>query len=159
MKRTLFLTLVFAHLVGVGLGQAILLEDTDTLKHTIGTPIHQVRIYEIPKENRQVFHKRFKDHAHRIMIKYGFNIVAMWESEFEGKIEFVYLLEWTDENTMKTAWNNFMADQEWKDIKAETSRVHGTFVTKIQDRTLLLTNYSPLRVLIEGQRNGSIKQK
>jgi len=42
--------------------------------------IHQLRIYEIPKQNREVFHNRFRDHAKRIMEKYDFHIVAIWES-------------------------------------------------------------------------------
>jgi len=113
------------------------------------TPIHQLRIYEIPRENRQVFHERFRDHAQRIMKKYGFQIVAIWESEFEGKLEFVYLLEWKDEPTMKSSWSNFMNDQEWKDIKAKTAKAHGTFVDKIEERTLILTDYSPSKSFID----------
>jgi hypothetical protein len=113
------------------------------------TPIHQLRIYEVPHENLQVFHERFRDHAARIMKKYGFNIVAMWQSEFEYKQEFIYLLEWQDETTMKNAWSSFMADQEWKDIKAETGKLHGTFVNGIEDRTLILTGYSPQKELLK----------
>ena len=112
-------------------------------------PIHQLRIYEIPEENRQAFHDRFKDHAHRIMKKYGFTIVTMWESSSEGKLEFIYLLEWPNEAAMKKAWENFMADQEWKDIKAETGKLHGTFVNRITDRTLKLTDYSPQQTLLQ----------
>lgn len=121
------------------------------LEQLQNTPIHQLRIYEIPKANRQVFNERFKDHAYRIMKKYGFTIVSMWESELNGKLEFIYLLEWKDENTMKTAWSNFMEDQEWKDIKARTSKIYGTFVDKIEDRTLILTSYSPYQELIKKQ--------
>jgi hypothetical protein len=112
-------------------------------------PIHQLRVYEVPKENKQVFHERFRDHAHRIMKKYGFHIVATWESTFDNKVEFVYLLEWPDEATMKSAWSNFMADQEWKDIKAETGKKYGTFVNHIEDRTLILTDYSPQKILLK----------
>lgn len=49
------------------------------------SPVHQLRIYEINDENRQAFHDRFRDHAARIMEKYGFDIVAMWESSFEDR--------------------------------------------------------------------------
>ena len=42
--------------------------------------IQQLRIYEIPEENRSAFNDRFRDHAARIMKRYGFNIRAMWES-------------------------------------------------------------------------------
>ena len=110
-------------------------------------PIHQLRIYEVPLENKQAFHNRFRDHAQRIMKKYGFKIIAMWESELDKKLEFVYLLEWKDQATMKSSWNNFMNDQEWKDIKAETGKVHGKFVNKIEERTLVLTDYSPSKIL------------
>ncbi|MCS4302838.1 NIPSNAP family protein [Chryseobacterium sp. BIGb0232] len=112
-------------------------------------PVHQLRIYEIPKENRQVFLDRFRDHALRIMKKYGFNIVSIWESESEEKTEFVYLLEWKDENTMKIAWQGFMADKEWKEIKVQTAKLHGDFVNNIEDRTLKLTDFSPEKKLLK----------
>lgn len=118
---------------------------------TIETPIHQLRIYQVPKENNKVFHERFRDHAYRIMKKYGFNIVSIWESNYNDKVEFVYLLEWKDKKTMEEAWKNFMADQDWKDIKKETSSLHGTFVENIEDRTLILTDYSPQKKLLQDQ--------
>jgi hypothetical protein len=110
-------------------------------------PVHQLRIYEIFDNNKQAFHDRFRDHAMRIMAKYDFNIVAMWEAKNGTRTEFVYLLEWPDESTMKDRWSKFMADQEWSDIKKETAAKHGKLVGEIQDRTLRLTAYSPRQVL------------
>lgn len=112
-------------------------------------PVHQLRIYEIPKENREVFHERFKDHAMRIMKKYGFKIIAIWESETGEKVEFVYLLEWKDKQTMTESWKKFMADEEWAEIKKKTSKKHGTFVNGIQEKTLVLTGYSPQTNLLK----------
>ncbi len=37
------------------------------------------------------------------MKKYGFTIVPIWESEFEGKTEFIYWFEWKNEEAMKMA--------------------------------------------------------
>ena len=37
----------------------------------------------------------------RIMRTYNFDIVAMWEAQASGRIEFVYLLKWPDEATMQ----------------------------------------------------------
>jgi NIPSNAP len=105
--------------------------------------VHQLRIYELYDETKAAFHERFRDHAERIMGRYDFHIVAMWEARTGDGPEFVYLLEWPDEATMKKRWAEFMADQEWSDIKAETSRIHGDFVGGIEDRTLVLTDYSP----------------
>lgn len=107
------------------------------------TPIYQLRIYEVPMENREVFHERFKDHALRIMKNYGFNVLNIWESVSDDRLEFIYLLSWENENAMKQAWEGFMDDQEWKDIKAETGKSHGVFVNNIEEKTLILTDYSP----------------
>jgi hypothetical protein len=114
---------------------------------TLADPVHQLRIYEIFDTNKQAFHDRFRDHAMRIMKKYDFNIVAQWEAKNGARTEFVYLLEWPDEPTMKDRWAKFMADKEWSDIKKETGAKHGKMVGEIQDRTLNLTPYSPQKRL------------
>jgi hypothetical protein len=105
--------------------------------------IEQLRIYEIFDGNKAAFHERFGDHAQRIMKRYGFNIVAMWESRHGNRTEFVYLLRWSDEGTMQQRWAQFMADQEWSEIKKKWAAVHGRAVGEIQDRTLKRTSYSP----------------
>jgi hypothetical protein len=133
LVATLAMLILFA---GIGLSQAAAAEDGKQV-------VHQLRIYELFEDTREAFHERFRDHAQRIMERYDFRIVAMWESRTDDRIEFVYLLEWPDEQTMKDRWAAFMADQEWSDIKAQTARIHGQFVGDIEDRTLLLTDYSP----------------
>jgi heme-degrading monooxygenase HmoA len=105
--------------------------------------IHQLRIYEIFEQNKEAFHNRFRDHAERIMRGYGFTILAMWETKTEQRTEFVYLLAWPDEATMRQAWTQFMADEEWKTIKRVTAAEHGVLVGEIEDRILYPTSYSP----------------
>ncbi|HEV8436483.1 MAG TPA: NIPSNAP family protein [Methylomirabilota bacterium] len=105
--------------------------------------IHQLRIYEIFEHNKAAFHERFRDHAARIMQKYGFDIVAMWEAKRDRRTEFVYLLAWPDETVKSAAWARFMADDEWKEIKRVTAAKHGDLVGAIEDRLLVLTGYSP----------------
>jgi hypothetical protein len=48
---------------------------------------------------------------------------------------------------MKDRWAKFMADQEWKDIKKETAAKYANLVGEVQDRTLILTPYSPRQKL------------
>jgi NIPSNAP len=105
--------------------------------------IHQLRIYEIFDRNKAAFHARFRDHAARIMRRYGFDIVAMWEARTPARAEFVYLLAWPDEETKTAAWAKFMADQEWKDIKRATAAEHGDLVGGIEDRMLVPVAYAP----------------
>ncbi len=105
--------------------------------------IHQLRIYEIFERNKVAFHARFRDHAVRIMRRYGFEFVAMWESRTDRRIEFVYLLSWPDLEAKERAWRAFLADEEWKEIKRATSAQHGDLVGEIQDRTLVSVVESP----------------
>jgi heme-degrading monooxygenase HmoA len=106
--------------------------------------IHQLRIYEIFDHNKAAFHNRFSDHAARIMRRYGFDILAMWETQTDARTEFVYLLAWPDETIMRDAWNKFRADEEWKEIKRVSGAQHGDMVGEIEDRVLTPTSYSAL---------------
>ena len=111
------------------------------------TVVHQLRIYQIFDSNKQAFHQRFRNDAMRIMARYDFRIVATWESRQSDRTEFVYLLEWPDEVTMKDRWARFLADQEWIELKRVTGS-RGPLVGDIADRTLTLTEYSPHRSLV-----------
>ena len=106
--------------------------------------IHQLRIYEIFEASKAAFHDRFRDHAARLMRGHGFDIRAMWEAQTETRTEFVYLLQWPDEATMKARWADFMADAEWSRIKRETAAATGgPLVGAIEDRVLRAADYSP----------------
>ena len=108
--------------------------------------IQQLRIYEIFENNKAAFHARFRDHAARIMqTRYGFRIIAMWETKFGDRTEFAYLLEWPDEAAKTAAWSAFMADTEWSEIKRVTHAEHGLMVGQIEDRLLASTDYSPAK--------------
>ena len=113
--------------------------------------IQQLRIYEIFENNKAAFHARFRDHATRIMQRYGFQIPAMWETKFGERTEFVYLLQWPDEKTKIAAWSEFMQDKEWAEIKRVTSAEHGPLVGEIEDRSLTLTDYSGAAFPVPGE--------
>lgn len=105
--------------------------------------IEQLRIYEIFENNKSAFHARFRDHAARIMKTYGFDIAAMWEAKGKDRTEFVYVLRWSDEATMRASWARFMQDAEWAKIKERTAAEHGRLVGAIEERVLRRTSYSP----------------
>ena len=107
--------------------------------------VHQLRTYEIFENNKQAFHDRFRTHAMRIMARYDFKIIAMWETQLDGRTQFVYLLQWPDRATLADRWAKFMADQEWADIKKRTGAAHGRMVGEIEDRVLTTTDYSPTK--------------
>src|SRR5215217_7183276 len=77
------------------------------------TGVQQLRIYEIFDRNKAAFHARLRNQAQPIMKRYGFDILAMSESKQRDRAEFVYLLQWPDEATMKRSWKAFLADEQW----------------------------------------------
>ena len=107
------------------------------------TMIEQLRIYEIFESNKDAFHARFRDHAARIMKTYGFDIAAMWEAKAQDRTEFVYVLRWPDEATMRESWARFMQDAEWSRIKDSSAAEHGRMVGAIEERVMRRTSYSP----------------
>lgn len=105
--------------------------------------MYQLRIYEVNPEKRTEFHDRFQHHAMRIMEKYGFKIVAIWESVTVSKLEFVYILQWSDIETMERQWKTFLADQEWINIKKKMDKEIGEPVLQVTGRVLEPVDYSP----------------
>jgi hypothetical protein len=99
--------------------------------------VQQLRIYEIFEHNKDAFLARFNEHSSRIMRRYGFTIEARWLATTERRTEFVYLLTWPDEATLRSAWAAFRADEEWIEIKRVTKAEHGDLVGAIEDRILL----------------------
>jgi hypothetical protein len=108
--------------------------------------IQQLRIYEIFDRNKAAFHARFEQHAIRIMGRYGFDIVAMWESALPSGPRFVYILNWRDIPTKETAWRDF-PDKEWVEIKRVTKAEHGDLVGDVEDHVLRPTSYSPAAIV------------
>lgn len=106
-------------------------------------PVYQIRIYELKDSNKEHFFIRFRDHASRIMKRHGFNILKMWETRYNGKPEFVYLLKWKDEASLKKAWENFFADEEWIKIKDYTNEKYGGLVGERKEDRLLQEVISP----------------
>ena len=77
------------------------------------------------------------------MKRHGFRIIDMWESDTGKKVELVYLLSWPDKDTMDSRWKNFLADQEWIDIKKKTAAESGDLVREVNSRPMSRVSYSP----------------
>ena len=68
--------------------------------------IHQLRLYEIFDSNKKAFHDRFRDHAMRIMARYDFNILAMWESKKDNVLSSFICLNGPTRKRWPTAGKN-----------------------------------------------------
>ena len=105
--------------------------------------VFQLRIYEVSPDRRAQFHERFEKHALRIMRRYGFTPVALWESTSVSNFEFIYILQWPDIETMERQWKLFLADPEWIEIKRKMAAEIGEPVQRVTSRVLDNVGYSP----------------
>lgn len=105
--------------------------------------IFQLRIYEVAPERRAQFHARFEEHALRIMQRYAFTPVALWESASVFNFEFIYILQWPDIETMQRQWKLFLEDPEWIEIKRKMAADIGEPVQRVTSRILDTVSYSP----------------
>jgi heme-degrading monooxygenase HmoA len=138
-----------AAVMAVTVASASLPASAQSIRATSG-PIHQLRVYEMVERNQPAFDARFRNHALRIMRRHGFDMVASWYTD-DGA-EFAYLLQWPDRDAMRRGWAAFMADEEWKRIKRESTRdLDGPIMGEIlQDRVLVPADWSPNRTLPVG---------
>ncbi len=107
--------------------------------------IYEERVYEIPNPVRMAFHERFEKHAMRIMEKYNFEVVGCWDEVIGEMQNFVYILAWKDLNSRQDAWAKFNDDEEWTQIKKESTEIYGQLVAKTQNKILSPTTYSPTK--------------
>ena len=140
------IALLCACLAAVGPAAAQAVSDSEPIApaETSG-PIHQLRVYEMVERHEPAFQARFRDHALRIMRRHGFDVIATWATDSDGRREFAYLLQWPDRAAMRRGWDAFLADEEWIRIKQESRRtLDGPIMGEIlQDKVLVPTAWSP----------------
>lgn len=141
-RRILFLIIGWLGIQIMTSAHAQVLQEEQSSHLASVEEIYQMRIYEIFERSKDAFHTRFRDHAARIMKRYDFHIIAMWEAKSQERTEFVYIIRWPNEKTMERQWSQFISDPEWAAIKEESAQEHGEMVGRIEDRVMLLTSYS-----------------
>ena len=85
--------------------------------------IHQLRTYVLTEQGKTDFPARFRDHAARIMSRYGFKIIGAWHDVEGSDAKFLYMLEWPDKSVMEAAWEGFLSDEEWLSIRSSAKLV------------------------------------
>jgi len=108
--------------------------------------VYELRIYKTNPGKLDALHARFRDHTCRLFKKHGIEIVGFWTptSEEEAKDTLVYMVAFPNAEAQKKAWQDFRADPEWKQAKADSEK-EGVLVKEIQSKNMKAVDYSPLR--------------
>lgn len=114
--------------------------------------VYELRIYYAPEGKLDDLHARFRDHTLKLFEKHGMTNIGYWVPLENKENKLVYILAFPDRTAQASSWKAFLADPQWKEVKAKTE-VNGTLVSKIESVLLKATDYSPpIQVTRQGDR-------
>ncbi len=89
-------------------------------------------------------HDRFRNHTLRLFERHGITPVAFFTAEIGGaNDQLTYLLSFDSYLQREKAWEAFLSDPEWQEVKAASEQTR-PLVVRIENRLLKPTGYSPL---------------
>ncbi len=94
-------------------------------------PIYELRIYYAHPGKLDALTARFALHTDTLIKRHGMNIIAYWMPRGENpKNILMYMVEHASEESAAASWAAFLADPEWKRVRAE-SEEDGAIVASI----------------------------
>lgn len=116
------------------------------------TRVFEMRTYTAAPGKLDALHARFKDHALKLFEKHGVASVAYFVPTPNPDNKLVFVLAFPSREAREEAFKKFAADPEWTKAVAESEK-DGKLVTKVEQRFLTPTDYSPpLKVEAKGGR-------
>ena len=110
-------------------------------------PLHQLRIYEIDPASESHSTTGSATTPRGSWTRTGSTSWPCGRRRRDERLEFVYLLEWSDRDTLEHSWAAFMADESWAEVKATVrAAVGGEPVVGVSDRILETVAYPPYRL-------------
>jgi hypothetical protein len=95
-------------------------------------PVYELRIYQAHPGKLDALTARFAHHVDALIRKHGMKVTAYWVPRGDNpKNMLIYLVEHASEESGIANWASFVADPEWKRIRAE-SEANGPLVASIE---------------------------
>jgi hypothetical protein len=112
--------------------------------HAADTRLFEMRTYTAAPGKLEAVHKRFQQHACRLLERHGMVNIGYWTPVDEpGAANTVmFILAHRDRETRDAQWKALMADPEWQAV-FKASEAEGRLVEKAEVRFLRATDYSP----------------
>jgi len=104
--------------------------------------LYELRTYHAEPGKLDALLARFRDHTCKLFEKHGMTNVAYFVPVENKDNLLVYLLAYQDKDARDKAWKEFLADEEWKKVVAE-SEAQGKLVGKVDELYLMPTEFSP----------------
>jgi hypothetical protein len=111
-----------------------------------GNRVFEMRTYVAAPGRLADLEARFRNHTTKLFEKHGIASIGYWRPQDGPASEntLVYLLAYPDREIAKSAWQAFVNDPAWREVKAR-SEVNGKLVEKVESVFLDPTDFSPIR--------------
>jgi hypothetical protein len=111
-----------------------------------GDKIFELRTYVTNPGKLEALHKRFREHTCGLFKKHGIELVGFWTPAEgpEAENTLIYLVAFPNKEAQKKAWNDFKNDPDWQKAFKESHK-DGIIVDKVMSKSLISTDYSPIR--------------
>jgi len=108
--------------------------------------VFEMRTYYAHPGKMEALHARFRNHTNKLFVKHGMALIGYW-SPIDAKLaeqKMVYILAYPSKAAADKSWKDFVNDDDWKKVKAETEK-DGPLVAKVESLYLNPTDYSPIK--------------
>lgn len=111
-----------------------------------GARVFEMRTYYAHPGKMDALHARFRDHTNKLFVKHGMTLIGYWSpiDAKEAEKKMVYILAYPSKAAAEKSWKDFVSDEAWKKIKAETEK-DGPLVKSVESVYLNPTDYSPIK--------------
>jgi len=107
--------------------------------------LFELRIYHAAEGRCEDMLARFRDHTVELFARHGMGNVGYWvpvEGAAGAGSTLYYVLSFPDREAREGAWEAFLADPEWLEVKAATE-ADGKIVDRIESFLMAPTDFSP----------------
>jgi hypothetical protein len=107
--------------------------------------IYEMRVYHAAPGRMPALLARFQNHTLRIWERFGFRQAGFWTTLVgQSNADLTYMLAWENAGECQEKWAAFMADPEWRQVRAESEK-DGPLLTGITNQLLVPTAFSVVK--------------
>ena len=106
------------------------------------TKVQEWRIYDAVPGRLPDLHNRFANHTLGLFERNGMENIGYWTELVGTSNRLVYMLGYPSLADREKSWKAFMQDPDWLKARADSEK-NGPLVTKVYNRILRPTGYSP----------------
>lgn len=107
--------------------------------------IYEMRVYHAMPGRMPALLARFENHTLRIWQRFGFRQAGFWTTLVgQSSSDLTYMLAWESAEECQRQWAAFMADPEWKRVRAESEK-DGPLLSGITNQLLVPTAFSVVK--------------